>query len=79
MIRLYVNEPKNVNKFSPIGTGGSEDERKWREELTKPRKEARINEEKQATSIPKFYELKSGENFKTIKSTKDVLTSKQKK
>ncbi|CAH3169905.1 unnamed protein product, partial [Porites evermanni] len=60
-------------------SSSSEDEREWREELKRQRKEARINEEKQVTSKPKFYELKSGENFKTIKSTKDVLTSKQKK
>ena len=75
---FHPQEPEGIPSEEEESSS-SEDEREWREELKKQRKEARVNEEKQAASKPKFYELKSGENFKTIKSTKDVLTWKQKK
>jgi len=60
-------------------SSSSEDEREWRAELKKQRREAKTNEEKRVPSRPKFYELKSGENFKTVKSAKTASASKQKK
>ena len=60
-------------------SSSSEDEMDWREELKRQRKEAKNNEEKRVTSKPKFYELKSGENFKTVKSSKTASALKQKK
>lgn len=60
-------------------SSSSEDEMDWREELKRQRKETKYNEEKRVTSKPKFYELKSGENFKTVKSSKTALALKQRK
>lgn len=60
-------------------SSSSEDEREWRAELKKQRREAKTNEEKRVPSRPKFYELKSGENFKTVKSAKTASASTQKK
>lgn len=60
-------------------SSNSEDEREWRAELKKQRREAKTNEEKRVSSRPKFYELKSGENFRTVRSAKTASASKQKK
>ena len=60
-------------------SSSSEDEREWRKELKKQRKEARKNEERPVLSKPKFYELKSGENFTTVKSAKSTAALKEKK
>ena len=60
-------------------SSSSEDEMDWREELKRQRKEAKNNEEKRVTSKPKFYELKSGENFKTVKSSKTASALTRKK
>ena len=49
-------------------SSSSEDEREWRAELKRQRREAKTNEEKRVPSKPKFYELKSGENFRTVTS-----------
>ena len=60
-------------------SSSSEDEREWRAELKRQRKEAKINEEKYVASKPKFYELKCGENFRTMKSAKTATATKHKK
>lgn len=60
-------------------SSSSEDEREWRAELKRQRKEAKINEQKHVPTKPKFYELKSGENFRSMKSTKTASALKDKK
>ena len=60
-------------------SSNSEDEREWRAELKRQRREAKTNEEKSIPSRPKFYELKSGENFRTVKLAKAASASKQNK
>lgn len=61
------------------GSSSSEDEREWREELKRQRREAKNNEGNRVNSKPKFYELKSGEDFRTVKSAKTASALKQKK
>ena len=60
-------------------SSSSEDEREWRMELKKQQKEAKMNEEKPVANKPKFYELKSGENFRSMKSGKSASALKDKK
>lgn len=72
-----IEEPEG--RPSEEESSSSEDEREWREELKKQRKEARKNEERPVLSKPKFYELKSGENFTTVKSAKSTAALKEKK
>lgn len=72
-----IEEPEG--RPSEEESSSSEDEREWREELKKQRKEARKNEERLVLSKPKFYELKSGENFTTVKSAKSTAALKEKK
>ena len=60
-------------------SSSSEDEREWREELKRQRREAKTTDEKRVNSKPKFYELKSGENFRTVKSAQTTSALKQKK
>lgn len=59
-------------------SSSSEDEREWRMELKKQQKEAKMNEEKPVANKPKFYELKSGENFRSMKSGKSASASARK-
>ena len=76
---MFVGEELEGLPSEEEESSSSEDEREWRENLKRQRKEARMNEEKQAASKPKFYELRAGENFKTIKTSKDASVSKEKK
>lgn len=83
---MTVNQLQNIFSQEPEGqpseeeeSSSSEDEREWREELKRQRKEAKNNDETRVSSKPKFYELKSGENFSTVKSAKATPALKQKK
>ena len=60
-------------------SSNSEDVGEWRAELKRQQRETKANEEKRVPSRPKFYELKSGENVRTVKSAKTASASKQKK
>jgi len=77
-IGLVLQEPDG-RPSEEEESSSSEDEREWRADLKRQRREAKTNEEKRVPSKPKFYELKSGENFRTVKSAKTASALKQKK
>ena len=78
MISLALQEPEG-RPSEEEESSSSEDERGWRMELKKQQKEAKMNEEKPVANKPKFYELKSGENFRSMKSDKSASALKDKK
>lgn len=78
MISLALQEPEG-RPSEEEESSSSEDEREWRMELKKQQKEAKMNEEKPVANKPKFYELKSGENFRSMKSGKSASALKDKK
>ena len=78
IIDLALQEPDG-RPSEEEESSSSDDEREWRAELKRQRREAKTNEEKRVPGRLKFYELKSGENFRTVKSAKTASASKQKK